>query len=143
MKNTSSKDETQAGDQLGSCENNVSMFDLFENHPDRKTVEETHEMLSKNFIPGETFAEVTNKIAQNRMKNTFAISLNKENKIRLSSGFTLIKSGKRNLSSQSDVCKFLSRKDGKTDAREATGQQRDAVRILGSESTRDDDDRRM
>ena len=94
MKNTSGRDEIHTGDQLGSCENNVSMFKLFENHPDKETVEETHKILSKNFIPGKTFADVVNIIAQNEMKNAFIISLDKENNICLSSGFTMIKSGK-------------------------------------------------
>ena len=87
-------DKNQAGDQLGSCENNVSMFELFENHPDKETVEETHQTLSKNFIPGETFADIVNIIAQNNLMNAFVLSINKDDEIRLSSGFAMIKSGK-------------------------------------------------
>ena len=94
MTNTNGMDKNQAGDQLGSCENNVSMFELFENHPDKETVEETHQTLSKNFIPGETFADIVNIIAQNNLMNAFVLSINKDDEIRLSSGFAMIKSGK-------------------------------------------------
>ena len=54
-------------------------------------MENTHKTLSKNFVPGETFADIANIIVQNEMKNAFIISLIKENEIHMSSGFTIIK----------------------------------------------------
>ena len=94
MKNTNDKDKTHAARQPGSCKKDVSMFQLFENHPNKETIEEAHETLSKNFVPGRTFADIADIIALNGMKNAFVITLNNKNEIRLSSGFTMIKSGK-------------------------------------------------
>ena len=61
MTTRETKNGTESG--LGSCENTVSMYELFEKYPNEKTVGETHKTLLNNSITGKDFAEIATIIA--------------------------------------------------------------------------------
>ena len=84
-------EKESSGDSHRSCENDVSLFELLESFPDDKTVETTHLSICRSIIPGRRFWDAARNLAFNEVKNTFILSTDKDDRLRLSSSFSMIK----------------------------------------------------
>ena len=85
-------EQESVGNSHGSCKNNdVSLFELLESFPDKKTVKTTNLSICKAVVPGKRFSDAARNLAFNEVRNAFIISTDKTNRLRTSGGFTSIK----------------------------------------------------